>query len=183
MKLSAWGHKETNHLLATKVRGSKTLKSDQDNRVPFCPHCYKADGNDRFVSSLVSPEAATELVFPALAAAHVLLQGHDSLTGARPPGRTQGQDFEVLAGQSAEGAEMKWLLSRCLCRNFFISLLARQKSHEGFLNNAYMLVALCLPVCCTAFITKYLIASNPQLTQGWNQAADFTVILAASVAT
>lgn len=88
MKLSAWGHKETNHLLVTKVRGSKTLESDQDSEVPFCPHCCKADGNDRFVSSLVSPEASTELVFPVQAAAHVLLQGCDSLKGASPLGRT-----------------------------------------------------------------------------------------------
>lgn len=41
MKLSAWGHKETNHLLATKVRGSKTLKSDQDNGVLFVPIAIK----------------------------------------------------------------------------------------------------------------------------------------------
>lgn len=71
---------------------------------------------------------------------------------------------------------MKWLLSRCLCRSFFISLLARQKSHERFLNNACKLEASCFPVYCTAFITKCLIAAIPQLTQGCTQAADFTVI-------
>lgn len=156
------------------------IKSNRATRVPFCPLCWKADSSSRFASPPVSPRASWGLDQLSWDSSGWQLlsccREMTGLPGTRPLGKKKARDFQVLAGQNAEEDEIKWLLSRCLCRGFFI--FPASKAEESWEPLTYKPEELHLLMCCTALITKCLAAATLQLhvAQGWEQPADFAVI-------
>lgn len=155
--------KDMHFLLAAKAGVSKVIKSNQATGVPFSSCCCKNYTCDRFVSPPPSPKLSQGADFSSrlhwLAALH-LLQGND-LQKTKPLGRTEGQGFQ---SPYRSGLSPGWLLSRYLCRDFFILQENRLKCYESSLRNTYSKHALCVG---TALVTKHLAAATVQVKQGW----------------